>query len=96
MHTLNHQLHILIYNLVSRVDESAHELEMLRERVKTLEKNRNRKASLPMSIKSSDCSSEKSPTEIRRGSLTGEERLVVLPESSELPPLELPDFDYNF
>ncbi|XP_055309257.1 nuclear receptor-binding factor 2-like [Sitodiplosis mosellana] len=101
MHTLNHQLHILVFNLVSRVDDSSHELEVLRDRVKSLEKDRyhQRKASIPMSNKSSSDSSTKvdeSPTENRRGSLTGEERKIILPESSDLPPLELPDFDYNF
>lgn len=101
MHTLNHQLHILVYNLVSRVDESSHEVDVLRDRVKSLEKERNhqRKASLPISNKSSSDSSSKtdeSPTENRRSSVTGEERKIVLPESSDLPPLELPDFDYNF
>lgn len=105
MHTLNHQLHILVYNLVTRMDESSHELEVLRDRVKSLEKERNhqRKTSLPISNKSSSDSSSKtdeSPTlserENRRNSVTGEERKIVLPESSDLPPLELPDFDYNF
>lgn len=105
MHTLNHQLHILVYNLVNRIDESSHELEVLRDRVKTLEKERNhqRKTSLQISNKSSleaSTKAEESPTlserENRRNSLTGEERKIVLPESSDLPPLELPDFDYNF
>lgn len=55
MHTLNHQLHILVYNLVTRMDESSHELEVLRDRVKSMEKERNyhRKISLPISNKSS-------------------------------------------
>lgn len=106
MHTLNHQLHILVYNLVTRMDESSHELEVLRDRVKSIEKERNhqRKASLPISNKSSSESSSKtddSPTlseriENRRHSVSGEERKIVLPDSSDLPPLELPEFDYNF
>lgn len=105
MHTLNHQLHILVHNLVTRIDESSHELDVLRERVKSLEKDRNnhRKVSLPISNKSSSDSSGKadeSPTqsarEIRLNSVSGEERKIVLPDSSELPPLELPEFDYNF
>lgn len=105
MHTLNHQLHILVYNLVTRMDESSHELELLRDRVKSLEKERNhqRKTSLPISNKSSSESSSKtddSPTsserENRRNSVTGEERKIILPDSSDLPPLELPEFDYNF
>lgn len=105
MHSLNHQLHILVYNLVSRCDQSQHELESMRERLKSLEKeNRNqRKVSLPVSNKSSTDSSGKideSPTntiekDIRRNSVTGEERKIVLPESSDLPPLELPEFDYS-
>lgn len=105
MHTVNHQLHILIYNLVTRMDESSHELEVLRDRVKSFEKERNhqRKTSLPISNKSSSESSSKtdeSPTlserENRRNSVTGEERKIVLPDSSDLPPLDLPEFDYNF
>lgn len=35
-------------------------------------------------------------TEQRRDSISGEERKIVLPDSSDLPPLELPEFDYNF
>lgn len=104
MHTLNHQLHILVYNLVTRIDESSHELETLRDRVKALEKERNqqRKISLAISNKSSSESlgkTDESPTHPdnnRRGSVTGEERKIILPESSDLPPLELPEFDYNF
>lgn len=103
MHTLNHQLHILVYNLVTRLDESSHELEVLRDRVKSLEKERNhqRKTSLPISNKSSSDSSSKtdgSPTlsERRIDAVAGEERKIVLPDSSDLPPLELPEFDYNF
>lgn len=106
MHTLNHQLHILVYNLITRIDESTHELDVMRDRVKSLEKDRNtqRKVSLPVSNKSSSDSSGKmtdeSPTqserELRRNSVSGEERKIILPDSSELPPLELPEFDYNF
>lgn len=104
MHTLNHQLHILVYNLVTRVDEYSHELDVLRDRVKYVDKDRNhqRKTSLPISNKSSSDSSTKadeSPTlseRERHNSVSGEERKIVLPESSDLPPLELPDFDYNF
>lgn len=102
MHSLNHQLHILVYNLVTRLDESSHELEVLRDRIKNLDKERNhqRKPSLQISNKSSSDSSTKtdgSPTlSEHRNSVTGEERKIVLPESSDLPPLELPDFDYNF
>lgn len=97
MHTLNHQLHILVYNLASRVDDSSHEVEVLRDRVKSLEKERSHQR-IPISNKSSDSSSkaDESPTENRRSSVAGEERKIILPESSDLPPLELPDFDYNF
>lgn len=102
MHTLNHQLHILVYNLVTRMDEYSHELEVLRDRVKYVDKDRNqRKSSLPVCNKSPSESSNKtdeSPTstERRNDSVSGEERKIVLPESSDLPPLELPEFDYNF
>lgn len=59
MHDLNHQLHILVYNLVTRLDESSHELELLRDRVKSIEKERNqRKTSIPISSKSSSDSSK--------------------------------------
>lgn len=95
IHTLNHQLHIFVYNLASRLDDSSHEVQVLRDRVKLLEKERSHQR-LPISNKSSDSSSkaDESPTENRRSSV--EERKIILPESSDLPPLELPDFDYNF
>lgn len=103
LHTLNHQLHILVYNMVTRCDQSQHELETMRERIKSLEKDRNlRKSSLPNSNKSSTDSAktDESPTsaaerENQRSSVSGEERKIVLPESSDLPPLELPEFDYS-
>lgn len=104
MHTINHQLHILVYNLVTRIDEYSHEIEVLRDRVKSMDKDRNhqRKTSLPISNKSSSDSSSKTdesptlPERERHNSIGGEERKIILPESSDLPPLELPEFDYNF
>lgn len=105
MHRINGQLHVLIYNLVQRVDESSQEMEALRDRVRALEKERtqSRQVSLAPSNKSSSESiipADESPTlsdcnETRRNSMSGEERKIILPESSDLPPLELPDFDYN-
>lgn len=100
MHSLNHQLHILVFNLVTRIDESSHELEVLRDRIKLLEKNENqcqRRPSVNKSLsESSNKTDEEHEHENQRISLSGEERTIVLPESSELPPLELPEFDYNF
>lgn len=97
--TLHHQLHILLFNLISRVDESSHELEGLRDRIKSLEKVRRHQRETSV-LTSNKSSSDESPTlserENRRSSLTGEERKIFLPESSDLPPLELPVFDYNF
>lgn len=104
MHRLNGQLHALIYSLVQRVDESTQETEALRDRIKALEKERSqsRQVSLAASNKSSSESirTDESPTlsdcnDTRRNSMSGEERKIVLPESSDLPPLELPEFDYN-
>lgn len=104
MHRLNTQIHVLVYNLVHRVDESTQEMEALRDRIKILEKERSqsRQVSLGASNKSSSESirTDESPTlsdcnDTRRNSVSGEERKIVLPESSDLPPLELPEFDYN-
>lgn len=100
LQTLNHELHILIFNLMSKVDESNHEMETMRERLKGVDKdNKNTSQRLPASKSSSKSSikSDESGVErlSRRCSVTGEERKIVLPESSELPPLELPEFDYS-
>lgn len=96
MHTLNHQLHILVFNLVNRIDESSHELEVLRDRIKVLEKNERQCQRKPSVSESSSKADEEHEHENQRVSLSGVERTIVLPESSELPPLELPEFDYNF
>lgn len=105
MHKLNHQLHILVFNLVNRIDDSAHELDALRDRIKGLEKNDRQYQRKPSSATntakpSSESSSKYDESsydhENQRTSISGEERKIVLPESSDLPPLELPDFDYNF
>lgn len=96
MHTLNHQLHILVFNLVNRIDESSHELEVLRDRIKVLEKNERQCQRKPSVSESSGKNDEEHEHESQRLSLSGVERTIVLPESSELPPLELPEFDYNF
>lgn len=108
MHTLNNQLHILVFNLVNRIEESAHEMDVLRDRIKVLEKNERqcqRKSSSAIntnkSLSESSSKTDESPTsysdhENQRNSLSGEERKIVLPDTSDLPPLELPEFDYNF
>lgn len=105
LHTLNHQLHILVYSLISRMDETNQEAESLRERVKLLEKERNgqRNGSISKPVASTDnqVGSENSANASgdrelnRRCSITGEERKIILPDSSDLPPLELPDFDFS-
>lgn len=102
MRRLNGQIHALVYNLVQRVDESTQETEALRDRIKALEKDRSpRQASLNASKSSYESiRTDESPTlsdgnETRRSSVSGEERKIVLPESSDLPPLELPEFDYD-
>lgn len=97
---INEDLHILVHNIVVKVDETKNEIEKLRERVKMLEKQRKtshvgKKSSSdspPIKADESPTSSEK---ENRRDSSIEEEH-DVLPASSDLPPLELPDFDYNF
>lgn len=111
LHTLNHQLHILVYTLVSRVDETSQESEGLREKIKTIEKEKIVQRVQPMS-KASDSSGVVTAAKLddltakaphgtperelsRRCSITGEERKIILPDSSELPPLELPEFDYS-
>lgn len=84
---------------VNRIDESSHELDVLRDRIKVLEKNERqcqRKPSASESSSKTDEASTFSEHENPRISLSGEERKIILPESSELPPLELPEFDYNF
>lgn len=100
LQSINHELHILIFNLMSKVDESNHDMESMRERLKGLDKdNKNASQRLPASKSSSKSSikSDESGVErmSRRCSVTGDERKIVLPESSELPPLELPEFDYS-
>ncbi|XP_031625717.1 nuclear receptor-binding factor 2-like [Contarinia nasturtii] len=96
----NHQLHILVFNLVSQVDESSNELENLRKRVKKLEQEGKTSQGSNKSSSDSKSKSDESPTssvkENRRDFTIDEERDNDLPESSELPPLDLPVFDYNF
>lgn len=102
LHSLNHQLHILVFNLMSKMDESNNEMESLRDRVKMLEKERGGPLRSPVSSKLASHKSEQTKSEdtsaerlSRRCSITGEERKIVLPETSEFPPLELPEFDYG-
>lgn len=101
LHTLNHQLHILVFNLMSKMDESNNEMESLRDQVKMLEKERGGPLRSPVSKivwsnkleqKSEETSAERLS---RRSSITGEERKIILPETSDFPPLELPEFDYS-
>lgn len=102
LHTLNHQLHILVFNLMSKMDESNHEMESLRDRVKMLEKERggplrspviNKVTSNKTEQRSDDKNTER--TSRRSSIITGEERKIILPETSDFPPLELPEFDYS-
>lgn len=113
LHTLNHQLHILVYNLISRMDETNQEADGLRERIKLLEKERNGSISKPVQPTTNENAgtlqvqensgnglssgqNSSSDRELnRRCSITGEERKIILPESSDLPPLELPEFDFT-
>lgn len=108
LHTLNHQLHILVYTLISRLDESSQESEGLREKIKSIEKERIVQRVTPLNEANDAIASTGSKTDdamvkatfgtpelSRRCSITGEERKIVLPDSSELPPLELPEFDYS-
>lgn len=101
MHTLNHQLHILIYSLISRLDESSQESEGLREKIKTIEKEKIIQRVQPMSkiidsVSKDDAKLGTPERELnRRCSITGEERKIILPDTSDLPPLELPEFDYS-
>lgn len=101
LHSLNHQLHILVFNLMSKMDESNNEMESLRDRVKMLEKERGGPLRSPVSSKLASHKSEPKSEDTsaerlsRRCSITGEERKIVLPETSEFPPLELPEFDYG-
>lgn len=101
MHTLNHQLHILIYSLITRLDESSQESEGLREKIKSIEKEKIIQRVQPMSkiidsVSKEDGKFATPDRELnRRCSITGEERKIILPDSSDLPPLELPEFDYS-
>lgn len=102
LHTLNHQLHILVFNLMSKMDESNYEMESLRDRVKMLEKERGGPLRSPAISKGASNKTEQKSEEkhtertSRRSSIiTGEERKIVLPATSDFPPLELPEFDYS-
>lgn len=102
LHTLNHQLHILVFNLMAKMDESNYEMESLRDRVKMLEKERGGPLRSPVinkvtSNKTEQKSDEKNTERTSRRSsiITGEERKIVLPATSDFPPLELPEFDYS-
>lgn len=105
LHTLNHQLHILIYTLVSRLEESSQESEGLREKIKSIEKEKIIQRVQPMNkvqggealkVERAKAVLGTPEREIsRRCSITGEERKIILPETSDLPPLELPEFDYS-
>lgn len=99
LHALNHQLHILVFNLMSKMDETNNEIESLRDRVKMLEKERGGPLRSPVNAKLAATAAnnveQRSGESSRRGSITGEERKIILPESSDFPPLELPEFDYN-
>lgn len=104
LHTLNHQLHILIYSMVSRLDECSQESESLRERIRSIEKEKVIQRVQPLvKVAESNVKEDSARASVstpdrelnRRCSLTGEERKVILPDSSNLPPLELPDFDYS-
>lgn len=101
LHTLNHQLHILVFNLMSKMDESNNEMESLRDRVKVLEKERGGPLRSPVAGKNAPNKTETKSQETSaerlssRSSITGEERKIVLPETSDFPPLELPEFDYS-
>lgn len=93
--SLNHELHILIFNLMSKIDESIQDSVGSRERLKLSDgKDKCSQQKLPTS-KSSSKSSIRSDEQIERRSISGEERKIVLPDTSELPPLELPEFDYS-
>lgn len=102
LHSLNHQLHILVFNLMSKMDESNNEMESLRDRVKMLEKERGGPLRSPVSSKiaanRTDSKSQEMSAErlSRRSSITGEERKIVLPETSDFPPLELPEFEFSY
>lgn len=105
LHTLNHQLHILIYTLVSRLDESSQESEGLREKIRSIEKEKVIQRVQPMAKVTESGAKEETAARAsvstperelnRRCSITGEERKIILPDSSDLPPLELPEFDYS-
>lgn len=71
-------------------------MESLRDRVKMLEKERGGPLRSPVFSKIVATKLEQKFDETsRRCSITGEERKIVLPETSDFPPLELPEFDYG-
>lgn len=107
LRTLNHQLHILIFQLVSQLDEVNHESETLRERVKHLERGgRNVQTILPIGRPIDVYETMQTPQPLNILTDSADETLQSGPssgggisprtaESRELPPLELPNFDFT-
>lgn len=100
LRTLNHQLHILVYQLVTQLDESLHETETLRDRVRQLENKSDGDNDSKFVPKKHDSEIQIS-TDITENYVYHSSSDDVSPDAIEaqellvLPPLELPSFDLN-
>lgn len=90
LRTLNHQLHIMVFQLVTQLDESLQEADSLRDRVELLEREKVR----PTTQISADPSSTFAARDIRSEDDRSPDALDN-PDFPELAPLELPHFDYE-
>lgn len=94
LRTLNHQLHILVYALVSQMDDCNRETDALREQVLYLQ---NKKGSIPPNP--SLVSKDAPTTVFTPQSMPKQQQHEIEMESpilcGELPPLEMPKFDFE-
>lgn len=91
LRTLNHQLHIMVFQLVTQLDESLQEADALRDRVELLEREKVR---LPNQLSQDPSLSTLTIKDTR----TEDDISPDAIETQEFPalaPLELPNFDYE-
>jgi hypothetical protein len=104
--TLNHQLQMLVFQLVNKLDESVHEADALKDRIKTLEINQGLRKPDELEVNEDElCSEDGGAGDSQKEKIspfsylsnTSDTSPDVI-ESHELPalaPLELPNFDFN-
>lgn len=108
LRTLNHQLHILVYALVSQMDDCNRETDALREQVLYLQthtlagahRNENKRGSIPPMPNPSLVSTDPPATVVTTlQSMPKQQQHEIEMESpilcGELPPLEMPKFDFE-